>query len=98
MLPAHNVEQLTFKMILRFRESVPLGSRPPHIQSWKDKDAHYGSATNPPTMTIAKGRCESEPIACDVAAGSRPRVATNIVIMIGRRRRTAPSTAASMIE
>ena len=48
-------------------------------------------------MTIANGRCESEPIACDSAAGSRPNVATSIVIMIGRSRSTAPSTAASTI-
>src|SRR5579863_6658469 len=49
----------------------------------------------PPTITIANGRCESEPMACDNAAGTRPSVATSIVIMIGRKRRTAPSTAAS---
>ena len=46
-------------------------------------------------MTMAKGRCESEPMPCDVAAGSRPRVATSMVIIMGRRRRTAPSMAAS---
>src|ERR1035441_8110632 len=49
----------------------------------------------PPTMTMAKGRCESEPMPCDKAAGSRPRVATSMVIMMGRSRRTAPSMAAS---
>ena len=48
-------------------------------------------------MTIAKGRCESEPMPCESAAGSRPSVATSIVIMIGRSRSTAPSTAASSI-
>ena len=35
-------------------------------------------------MTIANGRCESEPMACDRAAGSSPRVATSMVIMMGR--------------
>ncbi len=34
----------------------------------------------PPTITIAKGRCESEPIACDRAAGNSPRVATRLVV------------------
>ena len=46
-------------------------------------------------MTMAKGRCESEPMAWESAAGRRPSVATSKVIMMGRRRRTAPSTAAS---
>ncbi len=36
------------------------------------------------TITMAKGRCESEPMACDSAAGSRPSVATSMVIMMGR--------------
>ncbi len=53
---------------------------------------------SPPTMTMANGRCESEPMPCDVAAGSRPRVATSMVIIMGRRRRTAPSMAASSME
>src|SRR6516162_1125026 len=48
---------------------------------------------SPPTITIAKGRCESEPMACDKAAGSKPRVATSIVIKMGRSRSTAPSIA-----
>ena len=56
------------------------------------------SAINPPTMTMAKGRCESEPMAWDMAAGSRPSVATSMVIMIGLSRRVAPSMAASVIE
>ena len=55
------------------------------------------SATRPPTMTIANGRCESVPIPCEVAAGNSPRVATSMVIMIGRSSKTAPSTAASSI-
>ena len=53
------------------------------------------SAIRPPTMTMANGRCESEPMACEKAAGKSPKVATSMVIMIGRSRRTAPSTAAS---
>ncbi len=55
------------------------------------------STISPPTITIAKGRCESEPMSCDIAAGSRPSVATSIVIMMGRRRREAPSLAASRV-
>ncbi len=51
------------------------------------------SAIKPPTMTIAKGRWESEPMACDSAAGSKPSVATSMVIMMGRSLRTAPSIA-----
>src|ERR1700747_1110109 len=53
---------------------------------------------SPPTMTIANGRCESEPIPCESAAGSKPSVATSMVIMIGRSRTPAPSMAASLIE
>src|ERR1022692_4776691 len=56
------------------------------------------SEIRPPTMTIAKGLCESAPMACDGAAGRSPRVAASIVIMMGRSLRTAPSTAASTIE
>src|SRR5579859_3471578 len=54
-------------------------------------------ASNPPTITMAKGRCESDPMACENAAGIRPSVATSMVIMMGRKRNTAPSTAASTI-
>jgi hypothetical protein len=52
------------------------------------------STMSPPTMTMAKGRCESEPMPCESAAGNSPNVATSMVIMMGRRRRTAPSMAA----
>jgi hypothetical protein len=55
------------------------------------------SAIRPPTITIANGRCESEPMSCDSAAGSNPSVATSIVIMMGRSLKTAPSTAESAI-
>jgi hypothetical protein len=44
----------------------------------------------PPTITIANGRWESDPIPCDVAAGSKPSVATSIVMIIGRSLKTAP--------
>ena len=44
---------------------------------------------------MAKGRCESEPMPRETAAGNKPRVATKEVINIGRSRRTAPSIAAS---
>ena len=53
------------------------------------------AAIKPPTTTIAKGLCESDPIPRDSAAGKRPSIATSIVIMIGRNLRIAPSTAAS---
>src|SRR5437868_2073366 len=43
------------------------------------------STIKPPTITMAKGRCESEPMSCDMAAGSNPRVATSMVIMMGRQ-------------
>ena len=49
-------------------------------------------------MTMAKGRCESDPMSCDSAAGSSPSVATSMVIMMGRSLSTAPSTAESTIE
>ena len=52
----------------------------------------------PPTITIAKGRCESDPIPWDMAAGRRPNVATRVVMRIGLRRRMAPSMAASTME
>ena len=48
------------------------------------------TAIRPPTITIANGRCESEPMPCDVAAGTRPSEATSIVIRMGRKRSTAP--------
>ena len=51
-------------------------------------------AMSPPTITMAKGRWESEPMAWDMAAGNKPSVATNMVIMIGRSRSVAPSMAA----
>src|SRR6266851_10048468 len=52
------------------------------------------STIRPPTMTMANGRCESEPISCERAAGKSPSVATSMVIMMGRRRSSAPSLAA----
>ena len=47
---------------------------------------------------MAKGRCESDPILWDSAAGSKPSVATSIVIMMGRSRNTAPSMADSSMD
>ena len=49
------------------------------------------AASNPPTITMANGRCESEPMPRESAAGNKPRMATSMVIMIGRKRRIAPS-------
>src|ERR1022692_2381426 len=48
---------------------------------------------SPPTMTMANGRCESDPMACESAAGNSPTVATSMVVMMGRSLKTAPSTA-----
>ena len=36
----------------------------------------------PPTITTAKGRCVSDPMPWDTAAGRSPRPAINAVIMI----------------
>ena len=46
-------------------------------------------------MTTAKGRCVSEPMPCESAAGSKPRPAIKAVIRMGRKRTTAPSKMAS---
>ena len=37
-------------------------------------------------MTIAKGRCVSDPMACEVAAGKRPSDASSAVMSTGRSR------------
>ena len=42
--------------------------------------------TMPPTITTANGRWVSEPMACDVAAGSRPKDASSAVIAKDRNR------------
>src|SRR5215472_17591809 len=42
------------------------------------------AAIRPPTITIANGRCESEPIPRESAAGSNPKLATSMVIIMGR--------------
>ena len=59
----------------------------------REIDAPAGAEMIPPTMTIANGRCVSDPMPCDSAAGSKPRPAISAVIKIGRSRATAPSTA-----
>ena len=41
---------------------------------------------SPPMMTMANGRCVSEPMACDSAAGRRPSDASSAVISTGRSR------------
>ena len=41
---------------------------------------------SPPMMTIANGRCVSDPIACDMAAGNSPSDARSAVISTGRSR------------
>ena len=53
------------------------------------------SEIRPPTMTMAKGRCESDPMPCDRAAGRSPeRRNKHRHIMMGRSLSTAPSIAA----
>ncbi len=53
--------------------------------------------TNPATITIANGFCESDPTPVDTAAGSNPKHATSAVIMIGRNRTNDPSYVALRI-
>jgi phosphohistidine swiveling domain-containing protein len=67
-----------------------------HTRSEAGRCSSAAPAIRPPTITMANGRCESEPMPCEVAAGSRPSVATSMVIMMGRKPRTAPSMAASI--
>ena len=47
------------------------------------------SVSRPPTITMAKGRCESEPMPCERRRRTSPSEATSMVIMMGRRRRIA---------
>ena len=48
------------------------------------------SAINPPTITMAKGRCESDPISRERAAGNKPRAA-------GALRKAASGAAAAAL-
>ena len=48
----------------------------------------------PPITTVASGRCTSAPVPVFKAIGKKPRLATRAVIMIGRRRISAPSMIA----
>ncbi len=52
------------------------------------------AGSKPPTITIANGRCVSDPMLCDSAAGSRPIDAGSAVIRTGRSR---PATARSTV-
>ncbi|HZF12376.1 MAG TPA: hypothetical protein VFE33_26610 [Thermoanaerobaculia bacterium] len=49
----------------------------------------------PPRTGVASGLATSEPVAVDHRIGKRPAIMVETVISLGRRRRTAPSTAAS---
>ena len=40
------------------------------------------SAISPPTITIANGRCESEPIAWDKAAGNNPELVREQIVQM----------------
>ena len=51
--------------------------------------------SKPPTMTMAKGFCESLPMPVEMAAGSSPMHATSAVIMMGRSRSTDASCVAA---
>src|SRR5882762_7705246 len=51
------------------------------------------STIKPPTMTMANERCKSEPMSCDMAAGSRPRAATNMVQVWPRIQSNFPALA-----
>src|ERR1039458_9412892 len=73
---------------------LTLTGRLPNGSSGDSRQVPSASATNPTTTTMANGRWESEPMSGDMAAGRRPSVATSMVIMMGRSRRLAPSSAA----
>src|ERR1700731_1758737 len=66
----------------------------PHIQGRQQKDAEQQSPNQASDDDDGEGTLQVRPDATGKCAGSRPRVATSIVIMMGRRRRTAPSMAA----
>ena len=51
---------------------------------------------NPPSTTVASGRCISEPMPVASAAGAMPSIATTIRIKICRNWIRAPSTTASL--
>jgi hypothetical protein len=48
--------------------------------------------TKPPMMTMASGRCVSEPMPCDSAIGKRPSMASSAVINTVRRGVAAPGS------
>src|ERR1022692_22151 len=101
--PVHGIEastaqtdqapRLMFKGGLRCRQHI-LISRDPDIERGQKDDAQQQIGN----QAAHNDDCESDPMSCDSAAGSSPRVATSMVIIIGRSLRTAPSTAASTIE
>ena len=49
----------------------------------------------PPTTTVAKGRCTSDPTPVDSSMGMSPKAAMAAVISTGRRRDNAPKNMAS---
>ena len=53
--------------------------------------------TMPPTITSAKGRCASEPIDVESAAGNNPKPESMAVINTGLTRNAAPSTIESFM-
>jgi len=55
-------------------------ARNPDIKSGQEEDTHGQTGDEASKMTIAKSHCESDPMAWDIAAGNRPKVATSMGI------------------
>jgi hypothetical protein len=59
------------------------------MRTWASDDSM------PPSTGVAIGFATSEPVSVDHRMGSNPAITVETVISLGRRRRTAPSIAAS---
>jgi hypothetical protein len=64
-------------------------ARNPYVEYRQKKNANNQIGQQAADDDDGEGSCESDPIAREKDAGSRPSVATSMVIMMGRRRRTA---------
>jgi hypothetical protein len=52
----------------------------------------------PPMTTVASGRCTSAPAPMAMAIGTKPKLATKVVIKTGRRRVSEPSMTESRMD
>lgn len=84
------------KVRLWFWQLVAISSDP-YVQGWKQENAQQQGSNQASDDDYGKGSLRVRPMPRESAAGRRPRVATSMVIMMGRSRRTAPSTAADSI-